>query len=75
MGFLKSLSKELYNIINCYKIQIEEVDIEIENKNIYNSHFFSCYKIEEDKEEDKEEEYIYDRKIFNNYRTYIESHV
>ena len=24
---------------------------------------------------EEEEEYIYDRKIFNNYRTYIESHV
>ena len=72
MGFLKSLSKELYNIINCYKIQIEE---EVEEQIIKdkNNNYFTCYKKEE--EEEEEEEYIYDRKIFNNYRSYVESHV
>ena len=71
MGFLKSLSKELYNIINCYKIQIEEEE-EVEEQIIKdkNNNYFTCYKKEEE-----EEEYIYDRKIFNNYRSYVESHV
>lgn len=71
MGFLKSLSKELYNIINCYKIQIEEEEVEEQIMKDKNNNFFTCYKIEEE----KEEEYIYDRKIFNNYRSYVESHV
>ena len=69
MGFLKSLSKELYNIISCYKIQIEE-EVEEEIMKDKNNNFFTCYKIEEE-----EEEHIYDRKIFNNYRSYVESHV
>ena len=46
MGFLKSLSKELYNIISCYKIQIEEEEVEEEIMKDKNNNFFTCYKIE-----------------------------